>query len=104
MGVGLLLASFGVFFFGPAGRIWWFWLLIPAFATLGKGIAEIVSAKYGPNLTQGVNQTAMPPAARAAELSPRNEVMFPPPSVTEQTTRQLDPATDPYRYRDTDAH
>ena len=104
MGVGLLLASVGVFFFGPAGRIWWFWLLIPAFAALGRGIAEIVSAGYGPNLTQNVSQTAIPPAPRAEALSPHNEVRFPPPSVTEQTTRQLDPTTDTYRFPDTDTH
>ncbi|HLF83035.1 MAG TPA: zinc ribbon domain-containing protein [Blastocatellia bacterium] len=104
MGIGFLLVSFASFFFAPAGRIFWFWLLIPAFAMLGKGVAEIVSAKYGPNLTQGMSQTTIPPAERTGELPPRNEVLFPPPSVTEQTTRQLDPTTDPYRYRDTDAH
>jgi len=53
MGIGFLLVSFGSFFFAPAGRIWWFWMLIPAFAMLGKGVAQIVSAKYGPSLTQG---------------------------------------------------
>ena len=104
MGIGFLLVSFGSFFFAPAGRIWWFWMLIPAFAMLGKGVAQIVSAKYGPSLTQGTSQTAMPPVAHTGELSPRNEALFPPPSVTEQTTRQLDPKTDPYRYRDTDTH
>ena len=102
MGVGFLLVSFGAFFFAPAGRIWWFWLLIPAFAMLGKGVAEIVAAKYGPNLTQGPTQTAIPPVARTGELPHGNEVHFPPSSVTEQTTRQLDPNTDPYRFRDTD--
>ncbi len=104
MGVGFLLVSFGSFFFAPAGRIWWFWMLIPAFAMLGKGVAEIVSAKYSPTLAQGMNQTAMPPAARTGELPPRSDVFYPPASVTEQTTRQLDPTTDPYRYRDTDKH
>lgn len=104
MGVGFLLVSFGAFFFAPAGRIWWFWMLIPAFAMLGKGVAEIVSARYGPNLTQGVSQIAAPPAPRTGELPPRNDVFFTPPSVTEQTTRQLDPRTDPYRHRDSDRH
>ncbi len=103
-GVGFLLVSFACFFFAPAGRIWWFWILIPAFAMLGKGVAEIVSARYGPNLTQGVGYTAVPVAARTGELPPRDEVLFPPASVTEQTTRQLDPTTDPYRHRDSDTH
>ncbi|MEK6322077.1 MAG: zinc ribbon domain-containing protein [Acidobacteriota bacterium] len=104
MGLGFLFVSAAVLLFAPAGRIWWFWMLIPAFAMLGKGVAEIISFKYGPNLTQGTSRPAMPPAARTGELPPRNEVLFPPPSVTEQTTRQLDPTTDPYRYRDRDAH
>lgn len=105
MGLGFLFVSLGAFAFAPAGKIWWFWMLIPAFAMLGKGLAEIVSFKYGPNLTQGTNKPTMAPAAQTGELPPRNnEALFPPPSVTEQTTRQLDPTTDPYRYRDRDAH
>jgi hypothetical protein len=102
MGFGFLMVSAGAFFFAPAGKIWWFWMLIPAFAMLGKGIAQIVTAKYGRDLAPGVKQSAMPPAASTGELPPRNDVLFPPPSVTEQTTRQLDPTTDQYRYRDTD--
>lgn len=103
MGVGFILVSFGAFFFAPAGRLWWFWLLIPAFAMLGKGIAEIVSARYDPNLTQGVNrQGTLQPTVRAGELPPRKDVFFTPPSVTEQTTRHLDPSTDSYPRRDSD--
>ena len=48
MGVGFLLVSFACYLFAPAGRLWWFWMLIPAFAMLGKGIAEIVSVKLLP--------------------------------------------------------
>jgi hypothetical protein len=104
MGFGLMMVSLGVFFFAPAGRIWWFWMLIPAFAMLGKGVAEIVSAKYGPSLNQGTAVTAVPPAAQTNNLPSHNDVRLPPPSVTEQTTRQLDPTTDPYRFRDTDTN
>ncbi len=103
-GVSFLLVSFACFLFVPSGRMWWFWMLIPAFTLLGKGVADILSAKYGPNLTHGPSQTAMPPVARTGELPPQNDSFLPPPSVTEQTTRQLDPTTDPYRYRDTDTH
>jgi hypothetical protein len=102
MGVGFILVSCAVFFFAPAGRIWWFWLLIPAFTMLGKGIAEIVGAKYGPNLTGAPPQRAVPPVPATGELPHRSDVHFPPPSVTEQTTRQLDPTTDPYRFRDSE--
>ena len=104
MGFGFMLVSLGVFFFAPVGRIWWFWMLIPAFAMLGKGVAEIISARYGPALTQGTGITAVRPASQTNNLPPRDDVRFPPPSVTEQTTRQLDPTTDPYRFRDTDTH
>ncbi|MEK6284675.1 MAG: zinc ribbon domain-containing protein [Acidobacteriota bacterium] len=100
VGLGFLLVSLALGL-SNAGRGWWFWMLIPAFASLGKGVAEIVSAKYGSHLAPGANQTAMPAGARTGELPPpRNEVLFPPPSVTEQTTRQLDPTRDPYRHSD----
>lgn len=100
MGIGFLLVSLFCFRFAPAGRLWWFWMLIPAFAMLGKGVADIVSAKYSPSLTQRPNQAATPPTTRTGELPTTNDVFLPPASVTEQTTRQLDPRTDPYRYRD----
>jgi hypothetical protein len=101
MGFGFLLVAFASFFFAPAGHLWWFWMLIPAFAMLGKGVAEIVSARYPTALGPGASQT-LPPSPAAQELPPRNDVFYPPASVTEQTTRQLDPRTDPYRYRDRD--
>src|ERR1700704_1139663 len=62
MGRGFVFVSLAAFAFGPAGRVWWFWMLIPAFTMLGKGISEIVSFKYGPNLAQGTSKPAMPPA------------------------------------------
>ncbi|HEY3136489.1 MAG TPA: zinc ribbon domain-containing protein [Blastocatellia bacterium] len=103
MGFGFVLVAGGAFFFAPAGRLWWFWMLIPAFALLGKGVAElVVSMRVGQSMAQGRTETAVSPAPRAGDLGPRNEVFIPPASVTEQTTRQLDPKTDPYRYRDTD--
>lgn len=100
MGIGFLLVAAGAFFFAPAGRIWWFWMLIPAFALLGKGIAEIISMRLGAGPIQGVSQAGLPSATRTGELPPQSDAVFQPPSVTEQTTRQLDPTTDQYRYRD----
>jgi zinc-ribbon domain len=104
MGLGFLTVSAGAFLFAPAGRLWWFWMLIPAFIFLGKGIGEIATVMQAKGLTPGASQATMPPAAHTGELPPRNDAFFQPPSVTEQTTRQLDPTTDPYRYRDRDAH
>ncbi|HYP25384.1 MAG TPA: zinc ribbon domain-containing protein [Blastocatellia bacterium] len=106
-GIGFLLVSFAVFFFAPAGKIWWFWMLLPAFSMMGKGVAEIISyhnqgkskatlpfsqqpVQYPQNLYPQ-DQYSQPP--RAEELPPRNTgPIFPPPSVTENTTRHLDPA------------
>jgi zinc ribbon protein len=101
MGVGFLLVSAGVFFFAPAGRIWWFWMLIPAFAMLGRGIAEMVTAVHRPKMSQDAGRTAIPSGPNTGELPPHKDALFAsPPSVTEQTTRQLDPRTDPYRFKD----
>ncbi|MCI0489033.1 MAG: zinc-ribbon domain-containing protein [Blastocatellia bacterium] len=92
-GIGFLLAAFGAMLYAPAGRIWWFWLLIPAFATMGKGVAEIVAAKYEQDRLLRATPAAMPPAHRPAVVPRRDtgELPPPPPSVTENTTRQLDP-------------
>ena len=51
IGTSLLLVSIMIFLFAPAGRVWWFWLLLPAFAVFGKGVAERVTAKQGGDLT-----------------------------------------------------
>jgi hypothetical protein len=68
VGLGFLIVSFALAL-SSVGRGWWFWMLIPAFASLGKGVAQIVSAKYGPNVTQGLNQMAIPPVAQTGGSS-----------------------------------
>lgn len=92
MGFGFIAVAIALAIFGrPIGaQVWWFWMLIPAFAMLGKGISEIVR----------VNQSKTPPPASPAQMSyaPPYEVSPPstpgqlrPPvaSVTEGTTRHL---------------
>ena len=110
-GIGFLMVALATLFFAPAGRIWWFWMLIPAFASIGKGIAEIVSFKYAQNQQLGQqNQpvglpqltpppSTMPRVRNTGELEPPPPAYnpLPPPSVTEGTTRHLDPRTDPYQ-------
>ena len=44
-GVGFLFVAFSVMKFAPGGRMWWFWMLIPAFTMLGGGVAEYVRVK-----------------------------------------------------------
>ena len=92
MGIAFLFVTIALAFL-PMGRGWWFWMFIPAFTMLGGGIAEIVRLRYGQSLSQSSAPPtlAVPPVHRANELPPRktSELMPPPPSVTEGTTRLL---------------
>jgi hypothetical protein len=107
-GIAFFLVALSVLYFGPAGRIWWFWLLIPAFVMLGGGVAAIFRARYaqkmalqqGPqNLTQSAFPQNSPPPALSSSVSQpyatgkvqtshsaESEI---PGSVAEGTTRQL---------------
>ncbi len=42
MGVAFLLVAFMVKNYAPAGFMWWFWMLIPAFSLMGGGVAEFM--------------------------------------------------------------
>jgi hypothetical protein len=101
MGIGFLLVSLSVMRFAPAGRIWWFWMLIPAFTMLGGGVAEYIRYKQsrGEEIKLPGRQASpsLPPQpARVSVFPTRNtsELVAPPPSVTEGTTRHLDLSTD----------
>ena len=110
VGLGFLMVALALSV-SPAGRFWWYWMLIPAFGSLGKGIAEIVSFKYAQNQLQGqqnqpVSQpqltpppSPMPRVRNTGELEPPPPAYnpLPPPSVTEGTTRHLDPRKDAYQ-------
>ncbi len=88
-GLGFLAVALCVAAFAPAGRIWWFWLLIPAFNFLGRGISEIMRARQNAtaeSLPPQISSTSPLdrfPAEQTGELRP------PVPSVTEGTTRHL---------------
>ena len=98
MGIAFVLVAFSVMLFAPAGRLWWFWMLIPAFGMLGRGVAEIVSARTAlQQLHHNPTTATMPPRRQTGELPPEPPgYVMPPPSVTEQTTRHLDPEKDRY--------
>lgn len=94
MGIGFVLVSAGVFFFAPAGHIWWFWMLIPAFGFLGKGVAEIVTALQAQRVNPAANYAALPPPVNHVTLPPQPGFeTLPPPSVTEGTTRHMTPVS-----------
>ena len=99
-GVGFLVAALAIFF-SPGGRGWWWAMLFPAFSLIGKGVADIVTVRTTMSLSRGTTQTAMPPARDTGELPPLQQPQqslnpLPPPSVTEGTTRHLDPVRDRY--------
>ena len=94
MGVAFLLVAFCVFFFMPGSNHWWFWMLIPAFGMLGSGIGAYLRVRED---QKRLAPPAFAPASlstppRAGDLPPRREteeLMQPPGSVTEGTTRHL---------------
>lgn len=97
-GFGFIAVAIALAIFGrPIGaQVWWFWMLIPAFALLGKGISEIIRADRLKTAPPS-NQQQMPYAPPYEALPPNNanESRGPVASVTEGTTRHLgtEPAT-----------
>jgi len=103
--VAIILAVSGKF----GAQVWWFWLLIPAFATLGGGIAQFVQLKkfekkeasFAPQNTQNVinsapQNNALPPTQTDYVSPPKGSIYDTgdlaerPGSVTESTTRHLE--------------
>lgn len=86
------------------GRVWWFWMLIPAFTMIGSGVAQYVQLKKAEkgllplppaestaNLS-AVQNTALPPA-QTTWVAPESRYKtgdLVPPSVTDGTTRHLE--------------
>ena len=86
------------------GRGWWFWLLIPAFTSLGAGVAQLVQLRkaerglpaYNPAYSNPAigsqNQSALPPT-QTTYVEPESRFKtgdLVPPSVTDNTTRHLE--------------
>ena len=95
LGVGLafLIITAVVALYLPSGRFWWFWLLIPSFACFGEGIGQLVRLRRELPPAGVYDSTAeLSSSVTAGELPPvrsTSEIMAPPPSVTEGTTRHL---------------
>lgn len=93
MGMAFLAVSIALAF-SRMGYGWWFWMLIPAFSMMGTGVAQYLRLKEREKqafLPRAVGQPSMMPPRRVDELPTRNtgELVAPPPSVTEGTTRHL---------------
>jgi zinc ribbon protein len=90
MGVAFLLVAIALS--KSIGGGWWFWMLIPAFSLMGTGVAQYIRLKENKASFNApssfANRVAAPPPR---EFQRRNtgELVPPPPSVTEGTTRHL---------------
>jgi hypothetical protein len=93
VGFAFLIISIVVMNAVPSGKFWWFWLLIPTFACFGEGIGQLMQLRK--ELPGGaaapLSQPELSSTHTAGDLPPRStsEIMAPPPSVTEGTTRHL---------------
>lgn len=96
LGVGFMFVALAIWRFMPGGFVWWFWMLIPAFALIGQGVSQIVRANQRSSASsRAASAINSIPSAPVEELSsqPLNTAELiaaaPPLSVTEQTTRHL---------------
>jgi zinc-ribbon domain len=109
MGIAFLLVSMALAF-SAVGRGWWFWMLIPAFSLMGTGVAQYIKVREDEKraMMGGLQaqqfQPVMQTPLRVNSFPRRNtgELVAPPPSVTEGTTRHLG-AEAPTRHLDASA-
>jgi hypothetical protein len=89
-GIGFVLVALATLFYAPAGRLWWYWMLIPAFSILGKGIATMVELKVGQSPAATPPMQVLPRPNAGSLPAPEPYAVASPPSVVEATTRHLD--------------
>jgi hypothetical protein len=94
MGIAFLIICISLAFSRMGGG-WWFWMLIPAFSMMGTGIAQYIRIREREKQAflppRNVNDQPLMPSARVDAFPARRtgELVAPPPSVTEGTTRHL---------------
>lgn len=91
MGLAFVIVSILIGKYSPGGWTWWYWMLIPAFTFLGRGISDIVRVRQAKPEAPMFEQPQMSSGARPQSLpvARTGELMTPVPSVTEGTTRHL---------------
>ena len=93
MGIAFIVVSIALAF-SRMGYGWWFWMLIPAFSLMGSGVAQYIRLREREKrsfLPGNLGQPSIQ-SNRPADLFPSRstgELVAPPPSVTEGTTRHL---------------
>jgi len=91
-GIAFLVVSL-VLAFSQMGYGWWFWMLIPAFSCLGSSIAQYCKYRESRNriARSAANQSSLgaPTAVTSFPVRNTGEMLPPPASVTEGTTRHL---------------
>ena len=99
-GLGFIIAGLAIMWKFPGGIFWGWSFFFPGFSTLGRGVATIVAAqKLQASFASPQNRSEqfvprqMPDATQpflpAATARNTGEMVAPPPSVTEGTTRHL---------------
>ncbi len=104
-GLAFLVVSIALAF-SQMGHGWWFWMLIPAFGSIGSGIAQIIQLKKTEKhqsliSPQQTNQVFAPvsnvelPPSKNDYIKPQGSIydtgeLVAPPSVVEGTTRHLE--------------
>jgi hypothetical protein len=103
-GLAFLVVACILGYTGAAGgRGWWFWLLIPAFGSIGTGVAQylqIKRAEKGGMVYPTIQPEPLPAAQNSALPPQQTQWVSPdssyktgdlvPPSVTDNTTRHLE--------------
>ena len=94
MGVAFLLIAIALGFSRMGGG-WWFYMLIPASIMMATGVAHYIRMKESqkgqmqPGRVQPMVQAAFQAPPQHLPSRQTGELMSPPPSVTEGTTRHL---------------
>lgn len=93
MGIAFLLVTVALSL-SDIGRGWWFWMFIPAFSMMGTGIAQYIRYREHqkgalPGFTTSSPQLQAAVSAPIFPARSTGDLMAPPPSVTEGTTRHL---------------
>ena len=92
MGLAFLFVALALFF-TRMGAGWWFWMLIPAFAMMGSGLAQYIRYREDQKQKLMAPGTYQPPIAapppRTSFPTRNTGELVSPPSVTEGTTRHL---------------